>query len=425
MILKGSQRGGGGNLAVHLMRMDDNEHVTLHEVRGFAADNLRGAFKEAEAVSLGTRCKQYLFSLSLNPPEAAKVGVDDFRSAIERAEELLGLSGQPRAIVFHEKEGRRHAHCVWSRIDADTMTARPLPFFKRNLTDLSRDLYLDHGWKLPQGLQPGGGRSPENFTLAEWQQAKRSGIDPRWTRQMLQECWQRSDGRKAFGQALQDRGFFLARGDRRGFVVLDHQGDVHALARVLDVKTKAVRDRLGDADDLPSVAQTQSLIGQRMTPALKGHIAESRARFAAVAAQLGTAKDAMTQKHRAARNDQKERQKQQWDADTRERAARLPKGLRGLWHRMTGKYQQVRTANEIEAQESRARQAAEREALVAAQRAERAKLQTQVKDLRRAQAEELLALRGDIGRFLRLSGQRRAPGVTQGQSQPLGLKLKP
>lgn len=56
MILKASQRGGGQNLAVHLMRTDDNEHVRVHELRGFASDNLKDAFKEAEAVSLGTKC---------------------------------------------------------------------------------------------------------------------------------------------------------------------------------------------------------------------------------------------------------------------------------------------------------------------------------------------------------------------------------
>lgn len=35
----------------------------------------------------------------------------------ETIERKLGLEGQPRAIVFHEKEGRRHAQAIWSRID--------------------------------------------------------------------------------------------------------------------------------------------------------------------------------------------------------------------------------------------------------------------------------------------------------------------
>jgi hypothetical protein len=117
MILKGSQCGGGQDLAVHLMRLDDNDHV---ELRGFAFNNLKGAFKEAEAVSRGTKCGQYLFSLSLNPPEEARADVAAFTQTIDHIEEKLGLAGQPRAIVFHEKEGRRHGRCVWSRIDAQS-----------------------------------------------------------------------------------------------------------------------------------------------------------------------------------------------------------------------------------------------------------------------------------------------------------------
>ncbi|MEQ9314408.1 MAG: hypothetical protein RLN72_01065, partial [Henriciella sp.] len=114
MILKGSQRGGGQALAVHLMRTDENEHVEVHELRGFAADDLPGAFKEAQAVSRATRCRQFLFSLSLNPPDTENVPVAVFEAAIDRVEEKVGLDGQPRVVVFHEKEGRRHAHCVWS-----------------------------------------------------------------------------------------------------------------------------------------------------------------------------------------------------------------------------------------------------------------------------------------------------------------------
>ena len=55
MILKASQRGGGQDLAAHLMRTDDNEHLSIHELRGFASDSLKGAFKEIEAISRGTK----------------------------------------------------------------------------------------------------------------------------------------------------------------------------------------------------------------------------------------------------------------------------------------------------------------------------------------------------------------------------------
>lgn len=109
MVLKGSKRGGAMELARHLLKAE-NEHVELHEIRGFVARDVPGALKEAQAIALGTRCKQHLFSLSLNPPADASVAVDVFEKAIETIEAKLGLTGQPRVVIFHEKEARRHAH---------------------------------------------------------------------------------------------------------------------------------------------------------------------------------------------------------------------------------------------------------------------------------------------------------------------------
>ena len=107
MILEANQRGGGKALALHLLNTVDNDHVEVHEVSGFMSDDLVEAFTEAYAISKGTRCKQFLFSLSLNPPEHESVPIEVFEDAIFRIEHKLGLSGQPRSIVFHEKEGRR------------------------------------------------------------------------------------------------------------------------------------------------------------------------------------------------------------------------------------------------------------------------------------------------------------------------------
>jgi hypothetical protein len=125
VILKGSQRAGGLQLARHLLNDRDNDHVTVQELRGFVSDDLHDAFNEAYAISRGTKCKQFLFSLSLNPPETERVSVDVFERAIAEIEDKLGLSNQPRANIFQEKEGRRHAHCVWSRFDVNQMNGQP------------------------------------------------------------------------------------------------------------------------------------------------------------------------------------------------------------------------------------------------------------------------------------------------------------
>src|SRR5687767_14654106 len=112
MILKAKERGDAPQLARYLMSMRENEHVELHDVRGFVSDDLSSAFSEADAIAKGTRCKNYLFSMSLNPPAGEKVCTEEFELAIERIEQKLGLGDQPRAVVFHEKDGRRHAHVV-------------------------------------------------------------------------------------------------------------------------------------------------------------------------------------------------------------------------------------------------------------------------------------------------------------------------
>ncbi|WP_223479032.1 relaxase/mobilization nuclease domain-containing protein [Oricola indica] len=424
MILKGSQRGSGQDLAAHLMRVDDNEHVSLHELRGFDSDDLRGAFKEAEAISRGTNCRQYLFSLSLSPPEGEVVPAEAFESAIDQVEKRLGLEDQPRAIVIHEKEGRRHAHAAWSRIDAQTMTARHLSYFKTRLTGLSRELYLEHGWRLPDGLRNSAERNPSNFTLAEWQQAKRQDIDPRWLKQTLQECWASSDSKRAFVSSLQENGFLLARGDRRGHVVLDHQGEVWSLSRVLDIKAKDVRARLGTGEDLPDVQAAQRMIGERMTPAIRRHVTEARKGFEDRASKLAEYKQEMTTLHRRARTALRDRQRTEWETETRERAARLPKGLRGLWHRLTGKYRTVKKRNETEAQATRDRFAYERQQLIEKQLQQRQVLRERERELRKQQADQLRELRRDIGRFLKLTKYAPDQAPSRQRTRGHGLSLK-
>ena len=123
MLLKGNQRGGAKQMAVHLLNGIDNEHVRVAEVSGFIAQDVVGALNEIYATSKGTKCTQFMYSLSLSPPQDKNVPDQEFEKALKKVEEKLGLAGQPRVVVFHEKKGRRHAHCVWSRIDIDKMKA--------------------------------------------------------------------------------------------------------------------------------------------------------------------------------------------------------------------------------------------------------------------------------------------------------------
>jgi len=395
MILKASQRGGGKQLAQHLLRSDDNEHVAVYEIRGFESRTLTAALKEAYAVSQATSCRQFLFSVSLNPPQDKQVAIETFESVIARIEQKNGLSGQPRAIVFHEKEGRRHAHAVWSRIDAETMTARNLPHFKMKLRDLSREVYLEQGWQLPKGLMNSQQRDPRNFTLSEWQQARREGVHARELKEMMAECWAVSDSRKAFSHALEERGMMLARGDRRGHVAVSHTGNVLSVARYAGQKAKDVTARLGAADDLPSADEAKAKLANQMHEAVRRHINEANALYKTKMAPLEQERRKMTDQHRAERLRLTEKQQQRWQQESRERAARLAKGLPGLWQRVSGEHARIRTQNERAAYAALRRDRKQQHRLIWAQLAERQGLQTRIQDVRREHAELLLKLRGD------------------------------
>lgn len=405
MILKGSQRGAASNLSAHLMNDRDNDHVTVLEVRGFIARDLHGAFAEAHAISKGTKCEQFLFSLSLSPPKEHTGSEQDFIDAINRAEEKLKLSGQPRAIVLHEKEGRRHAHVVWSRIDAKTMTAINMPHYKRKLNDLARALYLDHGWTLPDGLRRNGGKSPLNFTLAEWQQAKRVNLDPREIKQSFIDAWHRSDSGKGFQNALEERGYFLCRGDRRGFVAMDTKGEVFSVARMLGIKTKEINARLGDPQDLPDVDQTRATIESKLDHKLHGFIDDVDRKHEKDFEPLKAKRTAMVATQRIERAKLKRGQEQRWQAEAKERSSRIDGGIKGVWQKLSGSAAKIKIQNEHEAWDALKRDQRQRDDLVKVQMVERQSLQKQIDTLRRKHAQDRRILARDIAQSMRAAEQ--------------------
>ncbi|MEO9827652.1 MAG: relaxase/mobilization nuclease domain-containing protein [Paracoccaceae bacterium] len=399
MILKGSQRGGAKQLGLHLLKTAENEHVEIHDVRGFMTDDIVGALREAEAVSKGTKCRQFLFSVSLNPPETESVRVETFEKAITAIEEKHGLTDQPRVVVFHEKEGRRHCHAVWSRIDAETMTAKPLPFFKNKLMEVSKQLYLENGWQMPKGLANAKDRDPRNFTLAEWQQAKRIERHAGEIKADIQEAWAISDTRNSFSHALEERGFFLARGDRRGHVVVTFEGEVISIPRAIGKKSKEVTERLGKPQELFSVIETRQRIGKEIMHKLASHVAKARDDANKEKSALEARRQEMQAQQQAERAKLDAGQKQRADAEAAARSIRLRKGLRGLLDRVTGKRAALEKQNEIEAIWSLQRDREQRHAVVEAQLKDRHSLQIEIRVARNRLAEVLHGLHHDRANY--------------------------
>jgi hypothetical protein len=405
MILVASQRGGGKQLGLHLLRTDENEHVEVHEVTGFVSGGVIDALKEAQAIAKGTRCKQYLFSVSLNPPETERVDIDVFESTLARIEEANGLTGQPRVVVFHEKEGRRHCHAVWSRIDAQTMTAKPLPYFKNKLRDLGRELYLEHGWKMPRGFMNSCEADPRNFTLAEWQQAKRMGRNARDLKEAIQECWAVSDSRGSFASALRERGLYLARGNRRGFVAVPVEGEPIAVARATGQRAKIVAERLGDPQGLLGVDDTRRQIARDLAPVVRRYLEEARMQAEREMRPLELARRKIVQRQREERSTLRIHQRERTTGEAKERVARLRRGLLGLWDRLTGRHSQTLERNAQETKSAARRDQLERKQLVEKQNSERQRLQVKVRAMRERHRDLEAVIYQEIATFEKQSNQ--------------------
>ncbi len=263
MVIKGNARGSPADLAKHLQRTDTNERMEVKEIRGVAALDLTDALKEMDAQGAALRTTRTLYHASINTRADEHLTGEQMARAIDQLEEKLGLTGQPRAIVEHEKEGRAHWHIVWARTDLEHMRAIRCDHNYRKHEEVARELEREFGHARVQGAhaERDGKERPERTpSHAEMQQAERTELTPKQAKEQITAIWRRTDSGKAFAAALEQEGWILAQGDRRDFVVIDRAGEVHSLAKRVDgAKMKDVRERMADIDaaTLPTVDQAK------------------------------------------------------------------------------------------------------------------------------------------------------------------------
>ncbi|WP_428981658.1 relaxase/mobilization nuclease domain-containing protein [Novosphingobium album (ex Liu et al. 2023)] len=400
MILKASTRGNAMALGRHLLNEHDNEHIEQHEVRGFMANNVVDALHEHEAVAKGVRSRQTLFSVSLSPPPDQQVDIATFEKVIAEIERRNGLQDQPRIVIFHEKEARRHAHAVWSRIDAETMTCIQHPFFKQRLQEISRETYLEQGWKLPSGLIDKRERDPRNFDLALYQQAKRAGLDPKQVKLAAQEAWAISDDARSLQQALEARGLYLARGDSRPYAAMTWGGEVLSLPKLLNRKTREIRERLGEGEALRSLDDTRAYVAEQIAPKLQGLIQEAERQRDDRLKPLDAERLAMKAGHAEERRRLDEGLAERQRREDAQRAELQRTGLAGLLDRVTGRRRQEREQAERRAWEALQRDREQRQRLIDAQLAERRQLQLRIVQERKAHHERVAELHRDLAQQL-------------------------
>lgn len=392
MIIRCSQRSGARNLATHLNNTRDNDHVTVAEIKGLVGRNLHEALLEIDAVSKATRCEQPLFSTSFNPPEGAEVTEAQFEDAFNRFERKMGLNDQPRVVVYHEKNSRRHAHVIWSRIDVQEMKAIRMSHFKNKSMELSRELYQEHGWDMPRGMENKQEAERFNLTPAQWNQLKRHKVDPNELRGHIKDAWQVSDNVSSFSHALKERGLFLAKGDKRGFVLMDHTEKVFSLSKFGDFKRKELKAKLGDPDGLPSVAMAAVEIRSIYNSEMKSLIKELKQKQRNEMLPLEEKKALLVTIQRAQRQEQKDQHRVKRNLTSKSVREGFKKGILGLFDKVTGKERRLRLVGKDKLNKLKERHGSSRQKLVFEHNLQRAELQQEIqakRDEQRLERKEL------------------------------------
>ncbi len=99
-------------------------------------------------------------------------------------------------------------------------------------------------------------------------------------------------------------------------------------------------------------------------------------------------------------------QRKRWDTETKERSQRLSKGLLGIWHRFTGKYEKTKRQNELDALLAFQRDRSEKDELIFKHIQQRQQLSLRQRSEIHTHELEIELLRQDIQNYRNLKSEK-------------------
>ncbi|MDY6936922.1 MAG: hypothetical protein SWY16_04575 [Cyanobacteriota bacterium] len=291
MIIKSSQRAGAKELALHLIKevdIDGHEQtVRISSSRYLLADDdVRACLQDMEIMSkVAPRCQKHLYHVSVSPEQS--MNEDEWETFWQTYESEFGLQNLAYIEVTHKHlnhDRPAHKHRVYERVDTTLEKAVELSHTKVRNEKIARLMEYEFGHPLTIGkhnrtiilrlteegredvvLWMKAARADEvdrpvaKHDHNDYQQEKRTQVALEQVKADLQTAWQHTDTGRTFEAAIAERGYILARGDRRDFVIIDAAGGLHSPRRRLNVKAKELRQRWSDLDlaELPSVEHVQ------------------------------------------------------------------------------------------------------------------------------------------------------------------------
>lgn len=159
---------------------------------------------------------------------------------------LLGLTDHETVFVAHSDTKHPHVHVVTNLVHPETgKTLRPQNDRLRLSTwaeqyEKEHDKIYCHERVKNNARRRGGEKIKHRETKIDHSL-------------LIQNIYNQTKSAQDFEKSIQDKGFTLAKGDRRGFVLVDEEGKIFSLSRQLkEQRAKDIKLRLQGLDELPN-----------------------------------------------------------------------------------------------------------------------------------------------------------------------------
>ena len=220
----------------------------------------------------------YSFSLAWHPEQ--KPEQEEMTKAADSLMAKLGLSDHQAVYIAHNDADHQHIHGVVNLVNPENGKTAQVKMDHLTMSKWAEEyerkggkVYCDarvqnnaERERLKQEKEQAEGLKQE-FNKAsddkKKKQARSAFVKHREQEAAkaptISELYEGSDSGKAFKAALQEQGYTLAKGDRRGYVLVDQDGKVSSLSRQLKgQRAAAIKSRLQDIEKIETAKEIQA-----------------------------------------------------------------------------------------------------------------------------------------------------------------------
>lgn len=241
----------------HIHNIPTRDPDKAFRLMAYTAMNAQYLKQQAGVPLTGRKAKNgsvYSYSLAWHPDQQPEK-----QTMLDAALETLGLlqlEEHEAVMVAHNDTNHPHVHVVCNLIHPETGKKTVPSYDRLILSAWAEEVERNEGLiyceqrVINNELRRNGRGEGRQFQLIKF----REKIVQRT--ETVRQLYEQSDSAKALKAGLDDAGYTLAKGDRRGFVLVDKDGEVYALARQLENQRAAdIRARLKDVGELPLASE--------------------------------------------------------------------------------------------------------------------------------------------------------------------------